>query len=306
MKPVYFRKYSQPIESSFLVQYAEVPHTYNQFHFHKEYEILYNIENSGTRFVGDSISRFNNGDLVLVGTHIPHYWHSDDQFFEENSNLKAKVVLIQFVENFLGDRFFASPEMKNINSLFSKAAHGIRFKGNDATKIGDKIIQILEAEGWKKMIMMIEILGLMSEAKDIELLSSCGFTEAAHYSNQQKISDLFNFIISNYNREIKLEEAASFLNMNESAFCRYLKKSTTKTFSQILNEIRIGFACKKMINTDKNISEIAFECGYLNISYFNRVFKKVKGRTPHIYRNIHLVDVQKVEGEKHNLPESLI
>ena len=288
MKPIYFRKYSQSSENSFLVRYAEVPHTYDKFHYHKEYEILYNIENSGTRFVGDSIRRFSNGDLVLVGPHIPHYWHSDDRYFEGIEDLSAKVVLIQFDESFPGEKFTGLPEMKSIRSLFIKAAHGIWFRGRDATKIGDKIIQISEEQNWKKLLLMIEMLCLMSEAKDYELLSSKGFTEASRYANQEKMSDLFNFMISNFQRDLKLEEVANRANMNVSAFCRYFKKSTSKTFSHALNEIRIGFACKKMISSDKSISEIAFECGFNNISYFNRVFKNIKHVTPHKYREMHV------------------
>ncbi len=288
MKPIYFRKYSQSSENSFLVRYAEVPHTYDKFHYHKEYEILYNIENSGTRFVGDSIRRFNNGDLVLVGPHIPHYWHSDDRYFEGIEDLSAKVVLIQFDEFFLGEKFTGLPEMKKMRSLFLKAAHGIRFRGRDATKIGEKIIQISEEQNWKKLLLMVEMLCMMSEAKDYELLSSKGFTEASKYANQEKMSDLFNFMITNFQRDLKLEEAASRANMNISAFCRYFKKSTSKTFSHALNEIRIGFACKKMISSDRSISEIAFECGFNNISYFNRVFKNIKQVTPQKYREMHI------------------
>ncbi len=287
MKPINYKKYSLSPENSFLVRYAEVPHTLNKFHFHKEYEILYNIENSGTRFVGDSIRRFSNGDLVLVGPHIPHYWHSDDRYFEGLEDLTAKVILIQFDEDFLGAKFNGLPEMRNLKSLFEKAAHGIRFKGRDATKIGDKIIQISEEQGWRKLLLIIEMLCLMSESKDNELLSSQGFTEASKFANQEKMSDLFNFMVNNYSRDLKLEEIADRANMNTSAFCRYFKKTTSKTFSTALNEIRIGFACKHMINSDKSISEIAFECGYNNISYFNRVFKTIKQVTPQKYRELH-------------------
>jgi AraC-like DNA-binding protein len=287
MKPIYFKKYSPPPEYSFLVRYAEVPHTYNRFHYHKEFEILYNIENSGTRFIGDSIRRFSNGDLVLVGPHIPHYWHSDDRYFEGHEDLLAKVILVQFDENFLGKKFTGLPEMKGIRELFGKAAHGIRFSGRSAAKIGEKIIQISEEQGWKRLLYMVEMLCMMSESIEYELLSSRGFTEASKYANQEKISDIFHYMITNYNREISLEEIADRANMNASAFCRYFKKSTSKTFSQALNEIRIGFACKRMINTDKSISEIAYDCGYYNVPYFNRVFKNVKGSTPQNYRKMH-------------------
>ncbi len=289
MKPIYHRIYTTPPENSFLVRYAEVPHTYNRFHYHKEYEILYNIENTGTRFVGDSIRRFNNGDLVLVGPHIPHYWHSDDKYFEGNEDIIAKVVLLQFDDGFFGDKFTDLPEMRVIRELFDKASHGIRFKGRDSTKIGEKIIQISESEGWRKFLNFLEMLCMMGDAKDFELLSSRGFTEASKFANQEKMSEIFNFMISNYSTEITLENAADKANMNPSAFCRYFKKSTSKTFSQVLNEIRVGFACKKMINSGKSISEIAYECGYFNVPYFNRVFKGIKQVTPVEYRKRHNV-----------------
>ncbi len=291
MKPVYFKKYNLSSENSFLVRYVEVPHTFNKFHFHKEYEILYNIENSGTRFVGDSIRRFSNGDIVLVGPHIPHYWHSDDRYFEGVEDLKAKVVLIQFTENFLGRQFLSLPETENIKTLLANAAHGIHFKGRDGTKIGEKIIQISEETGWRKLLLMVEVLCRMSEATEIELLSSKAYAEASKYANQEKMSELFNFMVSNYDRDLSLDEIAGLANMNVSAFCRYFKKSTAKTFSHALNEIRINFACKKMINSDKSISEIAFNCGFNNISYFNRVFKKIKKTTPQIYRSTYMTKI---------------
>jgi len=287
MKPINFKMVSHPPENSFLVRYAEVSHTYDKFHFHDEFEILYNIENSGTRFVGDSIRHFNNGDIVLVGSNVPHCWFSEDRFYKGNQNLKAKVVVIQFLENFLSDKFVDLPEMKNIKNLFIKAGHGICFKGKDAIKIGEKIIQVSEEKGWKRLLLMIEVLCLMSQSEKYELLASSSFTKASKYANQDKISCIFNYIILNYQKKTTLEEVASHFNMNPSAFCRYFKKSTSRTLSQVLNEIRVGFACKKIINTDKSFSEISYDCGYMNVPYFNRIFKKIKCVTPQNYKKMH-------------------
>lgn len=288
MKPFYYKKYSRPFDSSFLVQYAEIPHTFDKFHFHKDYEILFNIENSGTRFIGDSIQRFNNGDLVIVGPHIPHYWHSDDKYFEGLDDLMAKVILIQFEKTFLGDKFFSIPEMKKIDEFLAKTSYGVRFRGRDAAKIGEKIIQISDEEGWRRLVLMIEMLCMMSEATEAQLLSSRAYTEAFKYSDQKKMTELFNFMVQNHNREISLDEISKYAAMNKTAFCRYFKKSTSKTFSDALNEIRISFACKQLINTDKTVSEIAFECGFNNISYFNRLFQRIKKVTPLVYRKNHL------------------
>jgi AraC-like DNA-binding protein len=270
MKPIFLEKDTQAGEESFLTRHAEVPHTYNQFHFHKEFELLYNMENSGTRFIGDSISRFSNHDLVLVGPNIPHYWQSDDKFFMGDPNIKARVVLVQFVGDFLGDQFLNTPEMSLIRNLLQRAAQGIQVRGDEARIIGEKVYQLTFQSGWQKMINLIEALCMMAEAKNYFLLASRGFCESHKVGNEERISAILNHIIKNHHRDYKLEEAAELANMNITAFCRYVKKTTSKTFSQILNEVRIGFACKSLINTEYSISQIAYDCEYMNVPYFNR------------------------------------
>lgn len=289
MKPIFLEKDTQAGENSFYTRYAEVPHTFNQFHFHKEYELLYNIENSGTRFIGDSIRRFGNHDLVLVGPNIPHYWHSDDQYFTGDPTIKARVVLVQFVEDFLGEKFLNAPEVAVIKNLLQRAAQGIQIRGEDARQIGEKIYELTRLSGWKRLLLLIEVLCLMSEAKDYILLASTGFCESHKVGNEERISIIFNHIIKNHHREYKLEEAAGLASMNPSAFCRYIKKNTAKTFSQVLNEVRIGFACKILINTSDSISQVAYNCGYQNVPYFNRQFRVIKDRTPMEYRQKYKV-----------------
>ncbi len=289
MKPIFLEKDTRAGEYSFFSRYAEVPHTYNQFHFHKEYELLYNIENNGTRFVGDSIRRFGNHDLVLVGPNIPHYWQSDDQYFMGDPNIKAKVVLVQFVDNFLGEKFLKAPEMALIRNLLDRASQAIQIRGEEACAIGEKFYQVTQLNGWKKLLTLIEALCMMSEAKDYILLASRGFCESHKVGNEERISTIFNNIIKNHQREFRLEEAADLANMNPSAFCRYIKKTTSKTFSEVLNEVRIGFACKMLINTGDSISEVAYNCGYQNVPYFNRQFRMIKERTPQEYRQKYKV-----------------
>jgi AraC-like DNA-binding protein len=284
MKPIFIEKDTQIAEHSFYTRYAEVPHTYNKFHFHKEYELLYNIENSGTRFVGDSIHRFGNNDLVLVGPNIPHFWQSDDLFFESNPKLKARVVLVQFVEDFLGKQFINAPEMVLIKNLLERAAQGIQVRGKEAHIVGEKFYQVTQYSGWKRLTKLIEALCMMSEAKDYVLLASQGFCKSQNKGNEERISLIFNNIIKNYNIDYKLETAAELANMNKTAFCRYIKKTTSKTFSEVLNEVRIGFACKELINSNYLISIIAYNSGYQNVPYFNRQFRKIKLCSPQEYR----------------------
>ena len=288
MKPVFLKKNTQTAEDSFFSIYAEVPHTYDQFHYHHEYELHYNIMNQGTRFVGDSIEPFSNHELVLLGPNIPHYWKSDLCYYRKGSLKLAKVVVIQFLRNFAGEDFFALPEMKTTALLLEKARQGIIFQGDSVRKTGKKMIELTRESGRNRLLYLISILCDLSEIKDYKLLVSSGFCQSYYkMHNEEKISDIYNFLVRNYHQEISLPEVAKHANMNPSAFCRYFRNATNKTFSEAINEIRVGIACKNLINTDLSISQIAYECGYMNVPYFNRQFKKLKNSTPLEFRMSH-------------------
>lgn len=282
---LFLQKETRSAESSFVSNYAEVPYTYDKYHYHKEYELSFHIENSGTRYIGDSIRRFNSGDLVLVGPNIPHYWHSDDVYYN-NPNICAKLVVIHFVYDFAGKSFFDSPEMGAAKLLLDKARHGMHIQGKLADEIGHSMIDIAnEPEGWRRMVSLISILNKMGEADNYSLLASVGFCNSFYKSrNEMKLTPIYNYIVENYQKELTLTDVADFANMNVSAFCRYFKSVTNKTFSYVLNEIRIGVACRDLINTELSIAEIGFNAGYQNVTYFNRQFLKIKGMTPSEYR----------------------
>jgi AraC-like DNA-binding protein len=288
MKPILLVNESHVVNDSFIARYVETPHTSKRYHYHEEYELLYNIENTGTRCVGDSIERYRNNDLVLVGSKIPHFWHSDEEYFSGDPNFRTKAVIVQFVDDVLINSLLGLPELGDIKNLFERSSRGIQISGLEARVIGDKMIQLTKLDGWRRLLMLVEILSLMNEAENFRLLSTTSFFENHKNGNEEKISKILNLMVENYNRDFTLEEAASNANMSISAFCRYFKKNTTKTFSHLLNEIRIGFACKSLIYTENSISEIAFNSGYNNVPYFNRLFKKLKEVTPNEYRQKHL------------------
>ena len=152
----------------------------------------------------------------------------------------------------------------------------------------------LETNRWKRLTGFIEILNELGEAEDYELLASEGFCESYHKAqSKERLTDIYNYIIRNHQKDITLDDVAEYANMNTSAFCRYFKKVTTKTFSQALNEIRIGAACRSLINSEMTVAEIGYGVGYQNIAYFNRQFKKIKGLTPQQYRIRGLKGMQK-------------
>jgi len=285
MKPLFLPKETKTAEASFYCAYAEVDHTYDRFHYHKEYELLYHIHNRGTRFIGDSIRRFSDGDLVLVGPNIPHCWHSDDIFYN-NPDVCARLINIHFEPDFAGPGFFEMPEMKAAKDLLERARHGIQIYGESAKTLAPEIIGMAEKRGFERVLSLFWVLSKMAEAKEFNLLASSGFCNSFYKNeNEQKITDIYNLMMSNYHRDLSLEEVADFANMNPSSFCRFFKNVTNKTFSNVFNEIRIGIACKKLINTESSVSEVGYDCGYHSISYFNRLFMKIKRMTPLEYRS---------------------
>jgi AraC-like DNA-binding protein len=284
MEPKFLQKNTKSAENSFYSRYAEVPHTYDQFHYHKEYELLYTIENHGTRFIGDHIASFSNGDFVLVGPGLPHFWQSDKEYYQDDPFLKAKVVLIHFEKDFLGTDFFDLPEMRMVKTMLLKSNRGLKFPKVSESKIADSLVNIVHKTGWSQVLDLINILCQIAELPYTQIASE-GFSQSySQHNEEEKITGIYNFLIQNHEKDITLSDVSEYANMNPSAFCRYFKKITSKTLSDSLNEIRVGVACKKLINTDLSISEIGYGCGYQSVSYFNRQFKLIKQINPTLYR----------------------
>jgi AraC-like DNA-binding protein len=288
MKPIFQVKENHTINDSFIVRYLDKPHSSKQYHYHEEYELLYNIQNSGIRCIGDSIERYGNNDLVFIGNRIPHFWHSDEMYFSDDPDFRPNAVIVHFGKDVFSNMFDSFPELADLKKLLERSGSGIHFRGIEARVIGEKIISLTKLTGWKRLLMLIEILSIMNETNNYRLLSSTSFLESPRNCNEERINKIFNLMIEKHSQDLTLEEAAYHVNMSVSAFCRYFKKHTTKTYSQVLNEIRIGFACKSLMYTENTISEIAFNSGYKNVPYFNRLFKKMKDATPNEYRQNHI------------------
>lgn len=283
----FLRKNTKSAEHSFFCNLAEVSYTYDKFHYHKEYELSYIIKNKGTRFVGDSIATYQDDDLVLIGPNLPHYWHSDEEYYQNNPTLLAKVVVIQFEGDFAGKGFFDLPELKKVKTLLNLACRGVRIKEHFALEIKNRIIRLLEQNDADQIIGLLHILSEMS-CSEYDLLASEDFSQSLFKSNnEERISKIYDFMVHNFHRNLSSSEIAIHSNMTPSAFCRYFKRATKKTVLDSLNEIRVGIACKKLIETSLSISQIGYECGYQNIPYFNQQFKKIKKLKPREYRVLY-------------------
>lgn len=287
MKPQLL-KVSNNLVNSFSARRDKVPYINNRWHYHAEVELIYFKKGNGTQFIGDSIKRFRSGDVVLVGAHLPHYWRFDDSYFNEDEKNNADVVVVHFCENFWGNNFLNLPENKAIKLLLEKAQRGIQIHDKGRKQIGELIEAILAAEGTKRIILLMEALLSIDNAQQSGLLSSIGFRHDFEETENDRINAIYNYSLANFKRKIQMEEMAAVANISPNSFCRYFKSRTRKTYTQFISEIRVGHACKLLIEDSMNVKQICYESGFHNFASFHKHFKIITGKSPLSYQKSYL------------------
>ena len=277
----------KPFDKSFIPAIHNYPHFPNIWHYHSELELVMMTKSTGTRFVGDSILPFSEGELVLIGENMPHMWQNDKAYFEKGSELTAESITIHFRKDFSGEPILDIPEMTQIKALFERASQGILFGGAIKASAKEKMLAIHHSEGFPRWMRLMEFLQELAEEVDFKYLSSRGFQHPKEKNGDSRIDKVYSFTFNNFHRNITLEEVADIANLNPTAFCRFFKKNTKKNYSKFLNEIRIGYACKMLLEEKMNISEIGYESGFNNLSNFNRQFKSSMGFSPSEYLAKH-------------------
>ena len=249
------------------------------WHFHPEIELVYVIDGKGKRHIGNHLSYFNNSQLLLIGSNLPH------NGFIDRLTVNGSETVVQFKPDFLGEHFFTIPEMEGINNLFERAKNGILFGVKTKQKMGKKIEKLSEKEGFKKILVLLEILHGLAKSNDYTILSADGFTFEAEPQDSAKIDTIFKYVNQNFQRHISLEEIADKVSMTVPAFCRYFKRVTNKTFTKLVNEYRVVHATKLLTESQMSITDICFECGFNNFSHFNKLFKAFTGKSASKYRS---------------------
>ena len=287
MKPQLL-KISTPPNYSFNLYVQECPYFATPWHYHPEFEIVLMQESTGRRFVGSNISEFKPGDLCMIGSYLPHYYRNDEAYYAKDSDLIAKSYVIHFLEDFLGEKFLEIPESQGIKSLLERSKRGLNFGAKTMKKVAPKIKNLPNLVGINRLMELMSILTILSESEDMQELT----TNAMSLQNEvdsDRINGVFSYVMQHYQQEINLSDIAKRANMSESAFSRYFKKRTRRTFSNFITEIRLEHACKLLVEDKMSISGIAMESGFNNLSNFNRQFKMVKNTTPLAYRNSFLI-----------------
>lgn len=249
------------------------------WHFHPEIELVYVNKGKGKRHIGNHLSYFNNSQLILIGSNLPHYG------FTDRFTAKGTETIVQFKSDFLGKSFFNVPEMQIISLLFEKAKKGVLFSPETKKIVGPKIESLLNLERFNRVIKLLEILKDLSLSQDYMLLNVDGFAFETRPQDSAKIDIIFKHINNNFQNHISLDEIAEKVSMTVPAFCRYFKKATGKTFTKLVNEYRVVHATKLLLESQSSITDVCFESGFNNFSHFNKLFKEITGKSASKYRS---------------------
>ncbi|MEA1786995.1 AraC family transcriptional regulator [Arenibacter sp. GZD96] len=275
-------------KDTFIFKDITGPYFNPHWHFHPEFQISYIVEGKGTRFVGDHVHSFSEGDLVLTGPNLPHLWRSDDVYFKKNSTLTTRGLVIYFDHVLLSPSLLAKQEFYRINKLIENAQRGIAFFGKNSNKIQKLLLRIDTEVGFKRIRTLLEILDDLAHTDEYQLLSSPGYTNTLKGNDAEKMHQVYDYVMTHFKKDISLAEIAALLRMTTTSFCRYFKPRANKTFTRFVNEIRIGHARKLLLEDNFNISQISYECGFNTLSNFNRQFKSIVHMSPQEYRKLFL------------------
>lgn len=248
------------------------------WHFHPEIELVYVNKGQGKRHIGNHLSYFNNSQLLLLGSNLPH------NGFTDRLTINGSETIVQFKPEFLGNHFFDIPEMEAINKLFERSKKGILFGIKTKQKVGKKIEKLNEKEGFKKILILLDVLYCLAKSQDYTLLNADGFAFETEPQDSAKIDVIFKHINQNFQQHISLDEIADKVSMTVPAFCRYFKKVTGKTFTKLVNEYRVVHATKLISESQMSITDVCYECGFNNFSHFNKLFKEFTGKSASKYR----------------------
>lgn len=279
------QKLPLPSDGSIIFSRYETPHFETPWHFHEEYEIVLCDGGFGQKIVGNHSSTYKEGDLMLLGSNLPHWFKANALFYDtkQQSITKPASIVIQFKIDSFGQNFFDLAEFAPVKELLNNCSGGLEFFGPIKHQISNLLQQSLFQTPFYKMMAVFNVLTLMANTQEKQVLSDIGMVGVSA-KDSARMGKIFEYAHENYIEPISLEDLSIKIGLSKAAFCRYFKARTQKTFVEYLSQIRLNKACELLQNTDKQIIDIAFEVGYTNLSNFNRQFKNRFLKSPKHYR----------------------
>ncbi|MGV3502572.1 MAG: AraC family transcriptional regulator [Adhaeribacter sp.] len=278
------RRWPQEADKSFMVIHEVGTHFPYPWHYHPEYELVLICKSTGRRMVGDHIGYFEDGDLVFIGSLLPHVSVNDPHFVRGEAGCQAEAIVIQFVEDFLGQEFLQTPEMAAFRHFLYLSGRGMVIQGRAREQVSAIMVEMLHMEGLQRLISLLSIFDILAHTTEYELLASPGYVHDTSLKSSRHFSRINEYIMRNFQRDISLPEIAGAVNMTVATFCKFFKEHYRVTFIEYLTSVKVGHACKLLAENDFNIMEAAYGSGFNNLANFYKQFKKLKQMTPSEYR----------------------
>lgn len=247
------------------------------WHYHPEYELVYVEASNGIRHVGQHISSFMESDLVLIGPNIPHL------NFDYGLQTEYRQIVVQLKENFMGDTFKETPEFASIQSLFDKAYLGLSFNGKTKQAVAEKLKFMQQLSHFEQLLCLLEVFQLLATSNEVTELNEQDTSIKLFLHDKIRMGSVYDYIHAKYNEKPNVNEVAASVHLSTAAFCRYFKKQTKMTFTDFVNQYRITQA-KTLLLKDISVSEACYEVGFESLSHFNKLFKKLTGKNPSVFR----------------------
>lgn len=275
-----YEKIYVPNKHSFITRKLTMQTNSNRIHSHKNFELNLITSGSGRRIVGNNISCFTEGDLVLLGPNISHCW----EVLEPVKNKEPECIVTHFYEDIITSDFFNIPELDDVVDLLKKSDKGILFRGTGTKEAGKSIYKMAELKGLPRFIELLKVFNRLLHIEDREYLTLPSLMPNFYDKGREQIDKIYRYVFQNIQEGITLKDAAKIVYMEPNSFCRFFKKKTGQTFMDYVKSARLGIATKLLAETNKSITQICYECGYNSLANFNHYFKVVMKKTPSEYR----------------------
>ena len=280
MKVATVRLFQDP-GSSFIFHHET--EDFDKYHHHPEYELVLILRGRGIRFVGDAIHRFQENDLVFLGSYLPHVWRCDDAFFSPQGEFQGEGLVIQFAEDFLGERFFHIPENKSLRKFLDQSSQGCCLYGETRDRIVRRMRAMQDMTASQRLLSLFSIFDLLAHTQQYTLVSSPSFLEPYRAQDSEPLRHVVQYTLQHFKENIRIKDVIEIAHMSKTQFFVSFKKAYKMSYKRYLLNIRVGCACRLLAEECLTISQAAFASGFENLSNFNRQFKRIKGITPSEY-----------------------
>lgn len=282
LRPHLLKVHPKPLHS-FSIRQDVLPHFYHRYHYHPEVELLHIEQGTGTWFVGDHVQRFEGGELLLIGSGLPHYLRSDESYFRGDEAMEARAQVVHFLPSLFGDAFLGLTENRAIAQLLEGARKGFTIQGGTRKLVLEQIRFMLSDGRMNQVLQLYQTLDLLSTSEDLIPLSRLAAEPVGQAGESDRMSRIYAYAAGNLDRRISIDEIAREAHMSPHSFCRFFRQKTGRRFTDFLNDMRIDYACLLLREQGLSTKQVLARAGFNNSTHFNNVFKRITGQTPYQY-----------------------